>query len=65
MNSSQFLMVGVFLVFLTLKLTGQIDWSWWCVTLPLWGVLALIAVAALVAGVAAGVMSLVRRALAK
>lgn len=25
------------LVFITLKLTGSIDWSWWWVTAPLWG----------------------------
>lgn len=31
----------LFLVFLTLKLTGHIDWSWWWVTAPLWGQLAL------------------------
>lgn len=27
----------LFLLFLGLKLTGQIDWSWWWVTAPLWG----------------------------
>lgn len=27
---------AVFLVFLVLKLTGQIDWSWWYVTMPLY-----------------------------
>ena len=26
----------LFLVLLVLKLTGQIDWSWWWVTAPLW-----------------------------
>lgn len=26
----------VFAVFLILKLTGVIDWSWWWVTSPLW-----------------------------
>ncbi len=25
----------VFLLFLYLKLTGQVDWSWWWVTIPL------------------------------
>ena len=30
-------LVGLtFLVFLVLKLTGVIDWSWWWVTSPLW-----------------------------
>lgn len=27
---------AMFLIFLTLKLTGVIDWSWWWVTAPLW-----------------------------
>jgi hypothetical protein len=26
----------LFIVFLVLKLTGTIDWSWWWVTSPLW-----------------------------
>lgn len=26
----------LFIVFLVLKLTGHIDWSWWWVTAPLW-----------------------------
>jgi hypothetical protein len=34
----------LFLVFLVLKLTGNIDWSWWWVTSPLWIPLALGAV---------------------
>jgi len=32
----QFLLIGVFLIFLSLKLCGIIDWSWWWVTAPLW-----------------------------
>lgn len=24
-------------LFIGLKLTGYIDWSWWLVTIPLWG----------------------------
>jgi xanthine/uracil permease len=31
----------LFLVFLVLKLTNVIDWSWWWVTAPLWGGLAI------------------------
>lgn len=27
---------ALFLVFLVLKLTDHIDWSWWWVTAPLW-----------------------------
>lgn len=26
----------LFIVFLVLKLTNNIDWSWWWVTAPLW-----------------------------
>jgi hypothetical protein len=29
-------------LFVGLKLTGYIDWSWWWVTLPFWGGLALV-----------------------
>ena len=32
----------LFLVFLILKLTGVIAWSWWWVTAPLWAVPALV-----------------------
>lgn len=31
----------LFIVFLVLKLTHVIDWSWWWVTAPLWGGIAL------------------------
>ena len=36
------------ILFITLKLVGVIDWSWWWVTAPIWGGLAV----ALVLGVA-------------
>jgi hypothetical protein len=37
-NTSNGLGLGMilFLIFMTLKLTGDIDWSWWWVTSPLW-----------------------------
>lgn len=44
---------AVFLVFLVLKLTGHIDWSWWWVTAPIWGVFALALLFLLVVGVVA------------
>ena len=28
--------VILFLIFMTLKLTSNIDWNWWWVTSPLW-----------------------------
>ena len=39
-------MLGI--LFIGLKLTGHIDWSWWWVTLPLWGAFAVIIAALLV-----------------
>lgn len=39
----------MFVVFLVLKLTNVIDWSWWLVTLPLWSGLAFIVIAAVFA----------------
>ena len=38
-NSS--ILTILFVVFVTLKLTGNIDWSWWWVTSPLWIPLAI------------------------
>ena len=41
-SSSGLSLAGVlFIVFLILKLTGNIDWSWWWVTSPLWIPIAL------------------------
>ena len=44
---------ALFLVFLVLKLTGVINWSWWAVTAPLWGSAALVVLVLLAAGVVA------------
>ena len=40
----QFPLFVLFLVFLVLKLTEVIAWSWWWVTAPLWGGFAIILV---------------------
>lgn len=45
---------ALFMIFLVLKLTGFIDWSWWWVTAPIWG-------AALFFLVALGVALLLQR----
>lgn len=37
------------ILFIGLKLTGYIDWSWWWVTAPLWGGLVVIFAVLLVA----------------
>ena len=39
-NSS--ILTILFVVFIVLKLTGNIDWSWWWVTSPLWLPVAII-----------------------
>ena len=41
----------LFVIFLVLKLTNTIDWSWWWVTSPLWIPLALAVVSGVVVGV--------------
>lgn len=45
----------LFAVFLILKLTGAIDWSWWAVTAPLWVSIALAIVWGIGVGVVVGV----------
>lgn len=42
-------MLGV--LFVGLKLTGFIDWSWWWVTAPFWGGIALVMAIFAIAGV--------------
>ena len=42
----------LFLIFMTLKLTGHITWSWWYVTLPLWGPILLVFAIFAIAGIA-------------
>lgn len=39
------------IVFVTLKLCGVINWSWWLVTLPFWGGFALLLLLLLVVAV--------------
>lgn len=47
----------LFVVFLVLKLTNYIDWSWWWVTAPLWIPLALVLLFLVVIGVIALIVS--------
>ena len=42
----------LFVIFLVLKLTDNIDWSWWWVTSPLWIPLAICGAIALVGSMA-------------
>ena len=41
-NSNGWFALALTLVFIVLKLTQQIDWSWWWVLSPLWLPLALV-----------------------
>lgn len=50
---------ALFLLFLGLKLGGVIDWSWWWVTAPIWGVFALGVVILLVAALISGIVAMV------
>lgn len=48
------------IVFITLKLTNVITWSWWWVLLPLWGPMAfMLSLGGIVIGL--GVLSLMRK----
>ena len=49
----------LFLIFLVLKLTSTISWSWWWVTCPLWGPCALVIAFTLLAGILAGIGALI------
>lgn len=42
-------MTTLFVVFLVLKLTNVVAWSWWWITAPLWGPFALALALALLA----------------
>lgn len=46
-------------IFVTLKLLGKIDWSWWWVAAPFWGGLALILAILAVLGIAWLVLTIV------
>jgi hypothetical protein len=50
-NSSNGLGIGtiLFLIFMVLKLTNYIDWSWWWVTAPLWIPIIILGVVGLIA----------------
>lgn len=52
---------ATFIVFLVLKLTGVIDWSWWWVTAPLWGPIAVVAAVLAVVVVAVAALRLIGR----
>lgn len=55
---------ALFLVFLVLKLTGKTvvaTWSWWWVTAPLWGGLAIVLVILLIGLLFIGLSALLKK----
>lgn len=59
-NRSEIGVIGLLgVVFVTLKILGYITWSWWWVTLPLWGPLALLIIVGAVVVAVWGVLWLV------
>lgn len=46
---------AIFLVFLILKLTHVIDWSWWWITAPLWIPVSLSIIILVIIGIIAAV----------
>lgn len=50
----------LFITFLVLKLTHVIDWSWWWVTVPLWGGLAIMITIGLIILLILGIKSIIR-----
>jgi hypothetical protein len=53
---------ALFLVFLVLKLTHVINWSWWWITAPLWGGLVLLVAIGLIVLAVIGIIKVVKRA---
>jgi hypothetical protein len=55
----------LFLIFLVLKLTGVIAWSWWWVTCPLWIgiaiILAIVACVFCIAAIGVGIAALLKK----
>ena len=49
------------IVFITLKLTNVITWSWWWVLLPLWGPMAFMLSLGGIVVIGLGVLSLMRK----
>tara|TARA_R110000772_G_scaffold17946_3_gene49932 strand:+ start:101078 stop:101275 length:198 start_codon:yes stop_codon:yes gene_type:complete len=51
----------IFLIFLVLKLTHVIDWSWWWVTSPLWIGFGLMFLTLIFVAVIGGIMLILKK----
>lgn len=58
MQETRICLFLLFLVFFVLKVTAVLTWSWWWVTAPLWGPLAVSALAAGLALLMEGILYL-------
>lgn len=52
---------SIFLIFLVLKLTGTVNWSWWMITLPLWLPWAIIGTVLVGVTAVAAIMTLIKK----
>lgn len=52
----------LFIVFLVLRLCHVIEWSWWWVTAPLWGPVALAIVIVIIWAIVIGIIICVKKA---
>ena len=51
----------LFIIFLVLKLTDNIDWSWWAVTAPIWIPVGIILVVVAIIGLAMAIMKIINK----
>ena len=51
----------LFIVFLVLKLTNNIDWSWWWVTAPLWIPAGIVLLVVAIAGLVIAIMQIINK----
>ena len=51
----------LFIVFLVLKLTNVINWSWWWITAPLWIPVSIALVVLLISSVIIGIIAIIER----
>lgn len=61
MNSGSFLLAGLGILFIALKLTEVINWSWWLVLLPIYGGAAFVLVLFVIAFIIAMIGSISSR----
>ena len=55
------LMWTLFVIFVTLKLTGYVTWSWWLVTAPLWGSFVIFLIALSILMIVFGVIGVINK----